>query len=186
LKEYVVFAGASGAGKSTLYNLPDQKNPKRLNIDEILADDGGEPANPNEAFLALRKGMDILETNLQEGVSICQETTLTDSNVLSVLKNAYSRGYSIKMYYVGLESADIAVSRVVERVLKGGYGLAEKEVRRKYDESLKNLKEIAVYCDEIFVFDNTEAFKLIAILKKGKITYRNDGGFGWFKKIFTK
>jgi predicted ABC-type ATPase len=90
------------------------------------------------------------------------------------------------MYYVGLESADIAVSRVVERVLKGGYGLAEKEVRRKYDESLKNLKEIAGYCDEIFVFDNTEAFKLIAILKKGKITYRKDSGCGWFKKIFTK
>ncbi|MDR0974502.1 MAG: zeta toxin family protein, partial [Ruminococcus sp.] len=162
MKEYVIFAGASGAGKSTLYNLPDTKNPKRLNIDEILADDGGEPANPNEAYLARRKGMDILETNLQDGVSICQETTLTDSYVLSVLKTAYSRGYNIKMYYVGLESADIAVSRVLQRVIKGGYGLAEKQVRQKYDESLKNLKEIAKVCDEIYVFDNTEVFKLIA------------------------
>ncbi|MDR0974804.1 MAG: ATPase, partial [Ruminococcus sp.] len=63
---------------------------------------------------------------------------------------------------------------------------AEKQVRQKYDESLKNLKEIAKVCDEIYVFDNTEVFKLIARLKKGMITYRNDSGYKWFQKIFPK
>jgi predicted ABC-type ATPase len=184
LKEYILFAGANGAGKTTLYYLPKVTSMPRINIDEILADDGGEWSNPNEAFLALRKGIDIIDNKLSEGLPICQETNLADKMILSLIRSAHVLGYKIKMYYVGVETPDICVKRILERVLRGGRGLSESAVRRKYDISLENLKKVADVCDEIYVFDNSEIFNLIAIIKHGLITFRNDGGVSWFRKNF--
>lgn len=73
----------------------------------------------------------------------------------------------IVVNYIGVSSANIAKERVKERVQKGGYGIPEDAIERRYDESLKNLKEILDICDEINVYDNTNNFKHVSYILKG-------------------
>jgi predicted ABC-type ATPase len=186
LKEYVLFAGVNGAGKSTLYNTPGISSLKRVNTDEILAANGGDWRNPKDALQAMRKGISLINSYLADGISFCQETTLTGKMIFSVLENAKKNGYNIKMYYIGLENPEIAVSRIAHRVLTGGHGIPEKDVRRRYDISMQNLKSVANICDYIFVFDNSVIFKPIATFQNGNLITRNDLGIEWFNKIFPK
>ena len=75
------------------------------------------------------------------------------------------------MYYVGLESADLAVARVADRVRVGGHGIEEKDIRKRYESSLENLKTAIQLCDDVYINGNTVSFPQVAIFKDGvKIT----------------
>ena len=72
------------------------------------------------------------------------------------------------MNYIGVESPEIAKERIKIRVSKGGHGIPDTDVERRYYESLKNLQRVIDICDEINVYDNTEMFKEIVNIKKIK------------------
>ena len=69
---------------------------------------------------------------------------------------------------MGLNSVDIAVERVKERIKNGGHGIPEEDIKRRYVESIDNLVKIQELCDRIELFDNTTEFKRIAVYQKGK------------------
>lgn len=62
------------------------------------------------------------------------------------------------MLYVGLESADLAIQRVEEIVSKGEHGIPEDVVRKRYIQSLTNLKNSAPLCNNVMIYDNTHNF----------------------------
>lgn len=43
----------------------------------------------------------------------------------------------MELNYVGLSSVELAISRVEQRVRDGGHGIPEKDIERRYNESLK-------------------------------------------------
>ena len=55
------------------------------------------------------------------------------------------------------------------RVSKGGHGISDEDIERRYYESINNLKNIIDICDEINIYDNTEIFKEIIDFEKGKL-----------------
>jgi len=55
------------------------------------------------------------------------------------------------MNYIGVENSEIAKHRVKLRVSKGGHGIPEETIERRYYASLKNLKGAIEICDEINV-----------------------------------
>ena len=61
------------------------------------------------------------------------------------------------MLYVSLDSADKAVYRVASRVTKGGHGVDESDIRRRYESSLRNLEELSDSVDSLKIFDNSTA-----------------------------
>jgi predicted ABC-type ATPase len=77
--------------------------------------------------------------SLSRDISFCQETTLTGKTIFKNISEAKDRGYKIVMHYVGVESVDISLQRVAERVRRGGHGIPEEDIRRRYDVSLQNL-----------------------------------------------
>ena len=50
------------------------------------------------------------------------------------------------MHYVGIESAEIAKQRIAERVKMGGHGIPDRDVEKRYEESLRNLGEAVGQC----------------------------------------
>jgi predicted ABC-type ATPase len=186
LKKYIIFAGVNGAGKSTLYNITDLRNTKRVNTDEILAAAGGDWRNPKDALQAMRKGITLINSYLADGISFCQETTLTGKRIFKILETAKQSGYFIEMYYVGLDSVEISIERVAKRVEMGGHGIPEDDLRRRFEVSQNNLKKSINICDDIFVYDNSLIFKQISTIQNGNLITRNDLGIEWFKRIFPK
>ena len=153
---YRIYAGVNGAGKSTLYDSEHMDaGIKRVNADEILMRNGGDWRNVKDIMTASKDAIRQVNHYLMDGVSFCQETTLSGKSILNNIKEAKDRGFSIMLLYVGVASPEIAIERVKVRVQKGGHGVAEEDIRRRYYRSLDNLKEVLPYCDCIKIYDNS-------------------------------
>ncbi len=179
-KTYTLYAGVNGAGKTTLYRVCGYPaSDKRINSDEILAAAGGDWRDNTQQFNAMREAVNRINRYITEGVSFHQETTLSGN--FGFVKKAISQGYKIKLYYVGLESADLAIQRVQCRVKKGGHGVEEDVIRKRYQSSLSNLKKILPMCSFVKVLDNTKEYRTIARYNKGIWTIF-ENNCGWFNQ----
>ena len=63
---------------------------------------------------------------------------------------------------------ELAIERVEKRVRDGGHGIPEKDVRRRFNESLKNLQAVIPLCNLVRVYDNTIQFRKIATYINGE------------------
>lgn len=157
-KNYYIFAGVNGAGKSTFFRKESIKKlnlGKRINTDEIVREIG-DWKNPADQMKAGRIALQLRKEYIKAGIDFNQETTLAGKSILKAIRNAKENGYTINMYYMGVESTEIAKERVRNRVAKGGHDIADKDIEKRYIDSLKNLKEIALVCDNLYIFDNSE------------------------------
>lgn len=157
--QYILVAGVNGAGKSTLYRTDPKlfEGTRRLNADEKLQTSGGDWRNPADAARAMRDTIKDLRHAIASGESIHQETTLAGSakSFQNLIDRAHAQGYEVTMLYVSLDSADRAVNRVASRVAKGGHGVDEADIRRRYESSRANLEALSGMVDTLRIFDNS-------------------------------
>ena len=181
-KEYILFAGVNGAGKTTYYkHHTSLAGQPRINSDEIVVQNGGDWRNAKDQAAAMKEAVERIKDYLSRGISFNQESTLTGSNIISTMKKAKECGYTVKMYYIGLARADLAVERVAMRVSQGGHGIEEKDIRRRYVYSLKNLAKVIPLCDTVIVLDNTEEYRQTAVFEGGRLIQCSVEDCEWIK-----
>lgn len=83
------------------------------------------------------------------------------------------------MNYIGVKSADIAKERVKIRVSKGGHGIPDEAIERRYFDSLANLSKVINICDKINIYDNSEMFKLVMVIKDGEVVWKDKKTPNW-------
>ncbi|MCD8015584.1 MAG: ATPase [Lachnospiraceae bacterium] len=166
-KVYTLYAGVNGAGKSTIYNImkPTEQE-KRVNSDEILLSMGGNWNLEGDQWKAMREAAKRVNRYIHEGISFNQETTLAGRTITRSILKAKECGFLIRLYYIGLVDAELAVKRVQQRVKEGGHGIDAALIRKRYDNSLTRLKEILPLCDLAVIYDNTEEFKKLQSMLK--------------------
>ncbi len=183
MKRYVIFAGVNGAGKTTLYqtNAVMQELP-RINLDEIVREIGSWKCTEdvNEAG---HRAISLIKDYFERGISFNQETTLCGSSILRNIKKAKALNYRVEIYYVGLASSDIAKVRVSQRVKDGGHGIPDKDIERRYYESLENLASIMKDVDFVQLYDNTEIFHHVAAFEYGYCMYKDEVIPPWCEKL---
>ncbi len=170
---YTIFAGVNGAGKTSIYKsiyYNENKDEKRINIDEMVARIGSWQDN-NLQIKCAREAIVLIKKYILEGVSFNQETTLSGKSIIRNIRLAKENGFYIVMNYIGVDDPEIAKERVKIRVSKGGHGIPDKDIERRYYNSLKNLNEVIEICDEVNIYDNTEVLREVAYLKQGKIAW---------------
>lgn len=139
-EKIVIIAGPNGAGKTTFARqfLPNEADCSVfINADLIAA--GLAPFSPEAA--AIRAGRLMLEeiTNLvRRGESFAFETTLSGLMYARLIQKWRGLGYRVRLIYLSLPNADLAVTRVAERVLQGGHSIPEAVIRRRFDAGWKN------------------------------------------------
>jgi predicted ABC-type ATPase/GNAT superfamily N-acetyltransferase len=140
----IVLAGSNGAGKTTAARTLLAEELRLLtfvNADVIAQGLAG--FDPDTA--ALQAGR-IMLTRLQElataRASFAFETTLAGRWYANWLKELRRQGYDVHLFYVWLASADLAVTRVAERVRLGGHDVPEAKVRQRYGRSVRNFFEL--------------------------------------------
>jgi predicted ABC-type ATPase len=74
----------------------------------------------------------------------------------ALLRKAASSGIEVRIWYVGLESAELHITRVQSRVSIGGHDIPESKIRERYAQSRMKLIELMPILTELKVFDNTE------------------------------
>ena len=70
------------------------------------------------------------------------ETTLSGRSYVRMLKDMQQQGYRVVLFFLWLPSADIAVSRVANRVRQGGHNVPEVDIRRRYVSGQRNLFQL--------------------------------------------
>lgn len=178
---YLLFAGVNGAGKSTLYrsglwqrSTPAPEMP-RVNSDEIIAAHGWDWADPSHQLLAGKEAVRLIRGHLAAGRSFNQETTLSGRSALRVIRDARERGYRVVMHYVGVESPQIANTRIAHRTGCGGHFVDPVLVERRWEASLANLRQALPVCDEVNLFDNTGLLTHVACAQRGALIESNRG-----------
>ena len=181
---YIIIAGTNGSGKTTLYETnSDLFQIPRVNVDEIVQEFGSW-RNNSDVMRAGKIAVKRINDCFDKRISFNQETTLCGHSIKNNVRRAKDFGYVVEIYYIGLDSADHAVERVRQRVKKGGHDIPEKDIRRRYEESLYALKELIPICDCVRIYDNSESFHIVAFFDNGYCLYKTEPSPEWCKKIF--
>jgi predicted ABC-type ATPase len=156
---YVV-AGPNGAGKSTFARLflPDYADCREfVNADLIAA--GLSPFNPEgQAIQAGRLMLERIEALARQKIDFGFETTLAGRSWMPLLHKLREQGYRLNMFFLWLSSAELAVSRVEERVRAGGHSVPEAVIRRRFVRGIRNFLDIYQQTvDGWLICDNSDA-----------------------------
>lgn len=161
-----VISGCNGAGKTTAsYSvLPDMLNCKEfVNADEIAK--GLSPFQPdNVAIEAGRIMLNRIKDLISHNVEFAFETTLASKSYVKLIREAQSKGYFVTLVYFWLNSPELAVERVKNRVISGGHNIPENVIYRRYSAGIKNLSKLYLpICDYWLIIDNSEPpFQIVA------------------------
>lgn len=183
-KIFYLFAGVNGAGKSTLYNTEcldiNIKDSVRINTDEIVRKIG-DWKNNSDQIKAAKIAVNLRNDCFQYGKSFNEETTLTGKTILKIIDKIKEQGYELQLFYVGLNSSDIAKERVKNRVEKGGHNIENDVIEKRYYESLKNLKKIISKFDKVYLYDNSIKYKNIFLFSDNTILFK-DKNITWSRE----
>lgn len=98
------------------------------------------------------------------------ETTLAGRGHLNLIRDLKQRGYEVHLFYLWLPSAELAISRVKERVLRGGHDIPEDVLRRRFARSFRNFwNYYRSAADEWTLFDSEHRPAVVASKATGVV-----------------
>ena len=168
-----IIAGCNGAGKTTasFTALPELLHIKEfVNADEIAR--GLSPFQPDT--VAIEAGR-IMLARIAELVSerrdFAFETTLATRSFAELCDRAKKQGYEVCLIFLWLDSAELAVERVKQRVAEGGHNIPEKTIIRRYHSGIENFFKLYKNRLDYWLFiDNSGVNQeLLAEGKRGEV-----------------
>ena len=158
-KDLYIICGCNGAGKTTAsYTvLPEILQCKEfVNADEIAR--GLSPFNSEDvAIEAGRLMLQRIELLLEREESFSIETTLATKSYINLVRRAQAKGFRVIILFFWLNSPELAIQRVGERVAKGGHNIPEPIIRRRYASGIKNLFNLFMSeVDYWDIYDNSK------------------------------
>jgi predicted ABC-type ATPase len=164
----VALAGPNGAGKTTFYRTYLHTSGLRfVNADVVARELGVEPYQAAKLADGIRRQL------IEQRESFIFETVFSDpvGDKLSFLKEAEKSGYTVVLFFIGIEGPDVSDQRVTMRVLKGGHDVPADKIRERYPRVMSNLKQALVELSNVRVYDNGDLkrpFRLVADKENGQ------------------
>jgi predicted ABC-type ATPase len=156
--QIVTIAGPNGAGKTTFAReyLPHEAAcVDFINADLIAA--GLSPFQPElAAFRAGRLMLEEIASRVAQRKNFAFETTLSGRSYAHDILAWQRLGYRVKLIFLSLPHAEMAIARVACRVAQGGHYVPDDVVRRRFSAGLRNFK--ALYqqlVDDWIHYDNS-------------------------------
>lgn len=114
----------------------------------------------------------FLRHYLQEkNIDFCFETVMSHPSKIQEIKEAKQKGYKTYLYFICIDDPEVNVSRVENRVEKGGHNVDPEKISSRYYNTLKNLIQMIEIIDKCYLFDNSsEEFKLIARMSQNQLS----------------
>ena len=166
MKTYTIIGGVNGVGKSSFTGVLKERSTDLgviVDVDRITAELGGNALAGGKA--ALGKITDCIN----RGISFTQETTLSGRRTEATAKQVRELGYRVRLFYIGLDTAEESLSRIANRVKRGGHDIPQDDVLRRFAGRWEAVAKVLPYCDEAEFYDNDNGFVLVAEYRNGEL-----------------
>ena len=167
MKTYTIIAGVNGTGKSSLSGVLKKERGELgaiIDVDKIAVE------HQCGALQAGRIAVARMEEALAQGQSFAQETTLSGARTQRFVRQAKEKGYTVRLCYIGLDSAEESIKRIQNRVAKGGHYIDQADVNRRFAKRFADLLKVLPYCDNAYFYSNENGFTVVAEYMNGDIT----------------
>lgn len=179
MKRYTIIGGVNGVGKSTLAGVLKAVSADfgtLVDADKLALRHGGN-------FEGGREAVKLIRECVSRGDDFTQETTLSGGKTARTIAEAHENGYFVRLYYVALSSAEESVSRIKNRVRKGGHDIPEETVRRRFAKRFDDLMRILPLVDEAVLFDNENGFVHVADYRGGELIETENYRPNWLNEL---
>lgn len=179
----ICLAGPNGAGKTTFF----EEYLGRLGLPFVNADRvarvlrESEPGGAVDAIdrRAFAEAERLRSALVEARLSFCTETVFSDpvGAKLTFLREARARGFATFLVFIGLDSPDLSVARVVQRVRQGGHNIPDAKLHARFPRTLANLQKALPLVDEAFLFDNSSCdrpYRIVAVYRQGHLVRQQD------------
>ncbi len=180
MKAYTIIGGVNGTGKSSLTGVLKAQRADLgtiIDVDKITAQSGGNALTGGKIALERIAGC------LEKGVSFTQETTLSGRKTEQTAARARELGYTVRLFYVGLDTVEECKERIENRVAHGGHNIREGDVERRFAGRWEAVQKILPYCDEAHFFDNYNGFVEVAEYVNGELITRGEDLPAWIREL---
>lgn len=153
-----IIAGPNGAGKTTFATefLPLYANCRNFINPDLLAR-AYSPFDPDAGML--RAGRTVLERIAEfteDRTEFAFETTLSGRAYVPLLRRVKKGGFQLHLFYLWIPSPELALLRIRDRVESGGHNVPERDVRRRFGRTQRNLFTLyRPLLDTLHFFDNS-------------------------------
>jgi len=153
MKIFYIVAGANGSGKTTFaQEFAKENNLYFLNADELAK-------SYNSQIKAGKIFFKKLDELIKQDKSFIIETTLSGKYLTKYIKIAKRNGFVVKLIYLFLETPEVNILRVKQRVLKGGHNVDKKDIIRRFYRSKEMFWNIYKdLVDEWVVYYNSDEY----------------------------
>lgn len=180
MKIYTIIGGVNGVGKSSLTGV---LNSERTDLGVIVDTDILNAKYGGDKIKGGKEAVNIIADCLKKGVNFTQETTLSGVKTLKTVTAAKEKDYYIRLFYVGVNSAEESIARISNRVRKGGHSIPSEDVIRRYETRFESLARILPYCDEVHFYDNENGFIDVGGYRNGRIFTNGEYVPEWLKNL---
>jgi predicted ABC-type ATPase len=124
---------------------------------------GLSPFKPEAAAIhAGRLMLQEINSRIKQSKNFAFETTLSGHSYAQKIPKWQALGYHVKLIFLNLPNADMAVARVAARVAQGGHNVPEAVVRRRFSSGLSNFDKIYKnIVDAWILYDNSGSIPVL-------------------------
>lgn len=187
-KQLWILSGGNGAGKSTFYHqfLAPTGLPF-INAD-ILAKKLDAENTQTISYQAAKLAEKLRKNLLQLGTNFCFETVFSHPSKIDFLAEAKSNGYEIILIYIHLQSDELNLARVAQRVMQGGHSVPTDKVVSRIPRTMRYVKDALPLVDIAQFYDNSstsQPFLSVAQLEKSKLVKQMEILPLWAKEMLS-
>lgn len=172
---FLLIAGPNGASKSTF-------TAKRLtpvgfpcvDPDKVALElFGAHPATAEESRRATIESTLRVQERMRERRSIALESVFSDTHghKLSLLRNAHNAHFKTAVIFIGVDTPQICMARVQDRVEHGGHDVPDELIRSRFPRCFENLKAALEIVDLAILIDNSGCYGPVGLHSDGDRHY---------------
>ena len=119
---------------------------------------------------------------ITDKISFNQETIIISYSIIENIRKAKVNGFDVSLYYIGLNSVELAKERIQLRMKDGGHGVVDSMIPSRYSQSLNDLKDKILLFDNVYLYDNSnKEFNRILVVENKDIKFLTDSIPGYLK-----
>lgn len=115
----------------------------------------------------------------------CYETVLSHPSKLQLFELAKNNKYKTYLYFLFTNNKELNVERVAQRVKEKGHNVDKALIKERYTRSMKNIPAAVKLADTAYLIDNSEFFKLTALIKGQVAEFVAPDYPNWLKQYYS-